>query len=213
MKPELGGWTVVLAGAWNQAIFNPSWIAKKVFEEEDDIPVELAIAFGVDERLMRFPTKSVEFRVSDARIIVNPTDLAEESLRTVNASVEAVLRVLLHTPISAIGFNFAFSTDEPGEALRQALSAPDAEHLQENGLTIVETKSGKMVTGVGVSGNPALNLTLKRDHPTNLYSVEFNYHYPKNDIPNIGQGALLPLRDHALSVLQAYGETAEEDSE
>ena len=213
MKPEPGGSTAVLAGAWNKGIFTPPWIAKQVFAEDGEIPVELAIAFGADERLLRFPTKKVEFRVSDARIIVNPTDLEEESLRAVNASVEAVLRVLCHTPISAIGFNFAFSTEEPEEALRQALAAPDAEHLQEQNLTIRETKSVKTLTGVGVSGDHILNLSLRREHLTNSYAMEFNYHYPRDILKDNGKDALLPLRDHAFDVLRAYGEAPDTGSE
>lgn len=210
MRPEPGGWTAVLAGAWNKAIFTPSWIAKQIFREEEDIPVELAIAFGVDETIMRFPSKNVALQVSDARIIVVPTELTDESLRTVNTTVESVLRVLFHTPITAIGFNFAFATNEPGEELKRVLSASDAEYLQDAGLTIRETKSVRTLAGVTVSGTPTLNLTLTREHESNRYAVAFNYHYAKDLLLNYGHEALLPLRDHAFGVLRAYGESIEE---
>lgn len=212
MRPEPGGWTAVLAGAWNKAIFTPSWIARQIFRQEEDIPVELAIAFGVDERIMRFPSKNIALQVSDARIIVVPTDLTDESLNTVNHTVESVLQVLLHTPITAVGFNFAFTTNEPGEELKRALSASDAEHLQEAGLTIRETKSAKTLVGVNVSGAPTLNLTLTKEHESNRYAVAFNYHYPKDQLLNYGHQVLLPLRNHAIGVLRAYGESIEEDA-
>lgn len=213
MKPDLGGWTAVLPGAWNKAIFTPTWIAQHVFHEEGDITVELAVAFGVDERLMRFPTKGIEFRVSETRLVLNPIDIQGESLQAVDHAVKSVLGVLAHTPIAAIGFNFRFLTAEPGERLQEALAVSDAEQLQDVGLTLRQSKSVKKLGGVDVAGDPVLNLTLTRDHSTNSYGLEFNYHYPRERIQGYAENVIMPLRDHAIRVLEAYGETYEEESE
>jgi len=213
LRPDPAGWTAVLPGAWNTAIFTPAWIAHHLFQEEEEIAVELAVAFGVDERLMRFPTKRIELRVSESRLVLNPIDLQAESLQEVNHAVNSVLRVLQHTPIAAIGFNFRFHSNEPGDRLREALAVPDAEHLQEQGLAIRQSKSVKHLSGVEVGGDPLLNLTLTRDHATNDHGLEFNYHYPRERIQGHPEDVIVTLRDHAIRVLESYGETYEEDAE
>lgn len=210
MRADLEGWTIVLAGAWNQAIFTPRWISRNMLMEEGEQQVELGIVLGSDERLFRFPSKKVEVRVAPTRLVIRPVVGDDDTMQTVNVCATRVLESLRHTPIVAVGFNYLFRTDDPPTAVNSALDGRDAGQLAECSLTPSESSITRQLKGVTIHGAPILNLTFHRDHTSASCTAAFNYHYPKaEDTPFTTSmtGAFIGLRNHAFEVLRAYGAT------
>ena len=216
MNADISGWTIVLVGAWNQAIFTPNWIATNLLDEEGDVQVDLGVAFGSDERLFGFASRGIAFRLAPGRLTIQPSTPEDGPMELANGCAVRVLRTLLHTPISAVGFNYSYSTDSAGDGVRAAIETADAEHLEGCGLTIEGTKVTKSLRGVGDYGDPGLNLTLRRDNETALYVADFNYHYARVASSRFSdriEGAFQGLKHHARRVLEAYGEPVNENGE
>lgn len=213
MEPNLEGWTIVIAGAWNQAIFTPPWIAKHLLSEERDVQVELGIAFMAVERLMKFPTRDVSLSISPERLIIQPSRLTRAALETANNCAHKVLTTLQHTPIAAIGLNCTYQTDDPPSGIIRALQLGDSEELSHCRLDVQEARIARTLKCDGVPGDPVLNLSMSRDHSTSHCDVAFNYHYaggPAASLAGRIAGVFIQLRDHSFGVLRAYGDTSPE---
>ena len=213
MKPSERGWTIVLVGAWNQAIFNPSWILKYLFGEEGEHQVEIGVALGADERMFTFSDQGVAFKISPRRISIKPLELSEGVMQQANTCAENLLTRLQHTPVTAAGVNFLFTSEGDGDEFRETFSLNDGGSIEDAGLSTAETKIVRKFSGITDHGNPDLILTISRDEETLATLADFNYHYTCETPADLGAAihqSFLGLKAHAESVLQAFGIELEE---
>lgn len=104
IEPVRADWTIVVVGKWNVAIFNPSWLSANVFEKP-----ELGVEVNLEPELPRRITgDKVTLIPSYSRLILAPADLEEGTLMRMEQVACSLLRILEHTPVSAVGINFAY---------------------------------------------------------------------------------------------------------
>lgn len=97
---------VVVLGRFNPHIINPAWLRKvKICESDNDVNIEFG--FNMDERrgVFQFTIGDFRWQVTDTRLNIgslegNPSEMAAR-----------VLEKLPHTPITAVGHNFAYRSE------------------------------------------------------------------------------------------------------
>jgi len=101
MPLELDLTSVVVLGAWNPAIINPAWLGRYKIVEE--VPESLAMEFYTGGRRFRFSLGELDWRVDDSRL-----EIVSRDGRDCGSCAARILDLLPHTPIEAVGANFAF---------------------------------------------------------------------------------------------------------
>lgn len=116
--------TLVLAGAFNPAILQPQWVARHVlgYAQGQDFQVNLTAPIsGIGLPRFEFGGLSYSPALGGLTFFLDSTDEAKSN-RAVAAAAD-ILQELPHTPVSGVGFNFAFEVDEPGAELTSLLSS------------------------------------------------------------------------------------------
>lgn len=108
---------LVIAGAFNPAILTPQWILQHVMGREpgEEIPVELLAPIN-GTGPTRFTFEDFSYTPTSQRLVVYLGALDEQAANERVSRVARILELLPHTPIAAVGFNFAYSSDEVSEA-------------------------------------------------------------------------------------------------
>ncbi len=117
MKLELDNVSSVVLGAWNPAIISPTWLVGQGIVSPREDEVEMKVSFEAMGSSIGFEFEGIEWVVSQNRL-----EAKARSDIDCGKCVAAVLKVLNHTPVRAIGSNFTFkcSRDEwPEELLPQ----------------------------------------------------------------------------------------------
>ena len=94
--------TIVLAGAWNPAIFTPDWVHQKLFADDDDLVVEVLCG---EISGLRFLSEGVALVVLPGRVQVSPVQNDDESLARAERVATDLLAALPETPRQARGIN------------------------------------------------------------------------------------------------------------
>jgi hypothetical protein len=122
LAPNLDGWTLVLAGFWNPAIFRPAWVGERLFRTPV-IETLVPLAPGVP---VVFRSTDVAIRVSPMRLEIMPRAATDAALAAMENIAVSALEILAETPVSAVGVNFAFREDAPGEDVLNLFNFHDA---------------------------------------------------------------------------------------
>lgn len=105
--------TLVLAGAWNPAILNPSWIGRHVLKlpQGNAFQVEMLMPVQGQAGPTRLSFEGISVTPAQEAIIfhINPEDDAMVA-KTFDVA-KRILELLPHTPVSAMGVNFAYQVD------------------------------------------------------------------------------------------------------
>ena len=115
--------TVVLAGAWNNAILSPAWVQRFVFQEQaTQVLVSLHSAIGQ----LTFEGTDATLRPELGRLVFTARKKEREVLGALETLSTRVLSKLPETPLRAVGANFAFSVAEADRvsALLEQLPLP-----------------------------------------------------------------------------------------
>ncbi len=104
--------TIVLAGAWNQAIFTPDWVTRRLFPEVDRLDVELLFG-GVSG--IRFTTPEVVINVLPGRVQVAPAVIRGPSIEAAERVAIELLGALSETPMQARGINVVVRSTGGGD--------------------------------------------------------------------------------------------------
>ncbi len=206
MRPVEDGWTIVLIGAWNQAILNPFWVAKYLLDEDTQQPVDLTIAAGaVEERRLTFPNQNFRMTTIAGRVMLTPLTLDEGDIRRVQDIAIRLLSTLQYTPVSAVGMNFRFVADRGTTSLDDIFAINDGSVLSDLGLR--RTLIDRRLDGIEEFGRPILNLRIMSEVEQPELRLELNYHYSVESAAEAADripGAFVGLAKHARALVARY---------
>lgn len=115
---------MVIAGAFNPAILTPQWVAVQGLgrPENEAFPVEmLAPVGGPGFARISFGGFSYTATFNAVTLHLNETDIPQCEI-AVKAAAN-ILAQLPHTPVTGVGFNFAFLTEQPSKELLRLVTA------------------------------------------------------------------------------------------
>lgn len=111
MKDQYAGInTVVIVGAWNLAIFSQEWVRQNILRSEDYPEIKIQYPLNVLHSL-RFSTDKFAFCIGENRLMFTLTEKSEQAEKDMLGVVSSICQKLPHTPVSALGINFVFETD------------------------------------------------------------------------------------------------------
>lgn len=171
LEPVVENWSIVVAGSWNRVIFSPQWVAANLAETGN---VMLEVAFNDPTKPPRFTFDEVRLSVSPTRLSLFPTNVNDAVLERTSAAAVKVLGVLHHTPVTAVGVNFAFRERQPSARQLDVFRFSDDGRISEQGVRReLASLRRRLVFDDGV----VLNLTLQ--HPVNgdHLTADFNFHW------------------------------------
>ena len=197
MTPQIESWTIVLPGAWNPLIFQPSWIIGRLTQAQE---IGVDVAFGETLRSARFRFDGVHLRPDQRRLILGVDAPSEASLARVEAIAIRTLRELPHTPIRGAGINFGFLEREPSQRLMELFRFTDTDPLADAGFIVRESS---LKRSLRFDDDRQLNLVLEL-RSDNALNVNVNFHADASSsaeaIPHL-EGQVVELRDKALGLL------------
>jgi hypothetical protein len=165
MAIEIHHTSTVLIGRWNPAIVVPPWlVSQNIVEGKADSSVQGRIG-GQGELL--FSLGGMRWEVSESRLVIKSEDGANTGL-----VAKAVLDRLRHTPVQAIGTNFAFRLTPdhyPAEMIPCLGSIRVPDEGTDSPIRKVQTQVSK-ATG----DNSACHITV--NHAQDMIIVAYNYH-------------------------------------
>lgn len=203
MKLDLRRPTLVLAGAWNPAIFQPGWIATHVFGVPvgAEVTARLAQLIVDDQPKNIFYLKDVGFSVASNRLEIFGVDTTESAFDAIESAVSTVIRLLPHTPIAGLGVNFHFIEEHASPELLNKIRGADA--LDERYPIAQEGVASR------INFEPTVQLNLHRRKEAESVEFDFNFHRggmaPDKLVDAIRGGTRMRL-EHAQSILRdLYG--------
>lgn len=166
---DLRGPILVVAGAFNPAIFTQNWIATNVFgiAPGTEFPV-LEVIVQVDpQSLVRLAfINGVALNVAANRLELFLQNGAPETLTALEATLARVLELLPHTPIQAVGCNFRWTDTDPSSEIVDLFDTP-------------EGLEGKFEVQMRQFGSQIVlpNATLNFVRAINGTEAQFNFNY------------------------------------
>lgn len=163
---------IVVAGAFNPAIFTPQWVATNVF----DVPV--GAEMSVLEVIMQPDPQSVlQLRFIDGvalnalpnRLELYSVDGSDTAFEAVESALIKILELLPHTPIGAIGCNLLWDDTDPSSEILDLFDS--AEGLE--GIFAVEARHYRVAIDLDDK-----KLNLDRLNVGSEVQYRFNYHRP-----------------------------------
>ncbi len=168
VKPNIDGWSFVLAGLWNRSIFTPAWIVGRLTTAKDvgiEVPVEN-------------PSFPIRFSFDGIKLSVNPTQLVlaverpeDGLLKTCGEVAVKILQELPHTPLLGVGLNYHFVADQSDDSVLKVFNLSDNNTLSDAGFKIKSTVIQRKILIDNQTVN--LSLTLEEDKRVQLC---FNFH-------------------------------------
>lgn len=161
--------TLVIIGAWNRAIFSQDWVMKNLLSDAKNVKIEYPIN-GIGS--LRFSTEDISFFIFGERLIFKALNSKEQTYRTIISIVRQLLRLLSHTPISALGINFVYKKD----SLNIFNSFEDTKKLVD--FIGREINSQELTRSFSLDDVLTLNLKMQSNDKQSL--IDFNYNYSVN---------------------------------
>lgn len=161
--------TLVIIGAWNRAIFSQDWVMKNLLSDAKNVKIEYPIN-GIGS--LRFSTEDISFFIFGERLIFKALNSKEQTYRTIISIARQLLRLLSHTPISALGINFVYQTD----SLNIFNSFDDTKKLVD--FIGREINSQELTRSFSLDEVLTLNLKMQSNDKQSI--IDFNYNYAVN---------------------------------
>lgn len=161
--------TLVIIGAWNRAIFSQDWVMKNLLPDAKNVKIEYPIN-GIGS--LRFSTEEISFFIFGERLIFKALNSKEQTYRTIISIARQLLRLLSHTPISALGINFVYKTDP----LSIFNSFDDTKNLVD--FIGREINSQELTRSFSLDDVLTLNLKMQSNDKQSI--IDFNYNYSVN---------------------------------
>lgn len=201
MKPICERCSIIMIGAWNQAIFTPPWVQTILLD--GTIP-QVEIALTAQGLATQFVHEGVKFTVipSQAQLVLG--SYSDAALLQLEVIALRLLRRLADTPVHGVGINFGFEVTEPSMRLEELFAAVYGTKFAEAGWSVLDVKITQRL------GHPLrpVNLSLEKSSAGTVI-IDFNHHY---DVSTAREAAerieknVLASRSNALQLAnQLYG--------
>jgi hypothetical protein len=158
----------VAVGPFNPHIITPEWLVRWNVLPDQEVNIRLAPV--IDGSAFRFGR--LEWEVDPRRLMVSSQTLVDERGHDAGHYVSEILRLLPHTPVSAVGHNFHF-VSSLGDWEGRPLPLLGRRGLQELGQA-----EGVRWAGVFRRGETRIEITLGHNRETVV--VLFNHHHNTN---------------------------------
>lgn len=168
---------IIALGAWNPAIFSPSWV-KEHLANDQSAEVVLAFPMPGNENPPRITVEGIYIYPSPHLLMLDCVTYNESSIDTCASKIERISELLPHTPVTAVGLNFRFlgSVDD-SEVLAELFAFSDAAHIDAD---TYKASSASIRRAFGVDDSTTLNLSI--DTSSSGLKIEFNFHSNINSI-------------------------------
>lgn len=174
--------TLVVVGGFNPALLNPNWIGKHALGWKDDqkqvqVGIQIPAWHGsTDLSSPRFMLEGFAYSVTPQRLTFYFGDLDIASTAKVMHVVEQIFKLLSHTPVNGIGFNFGFESNKPSAKLDELLK-PE--------LSLIEAIDEDASIAVRLWGNAIrigeILYTISCKQEADKFSVDINIHQNVNN--------------------------------
>jgi hypothetical protein len=169
LKLDLRRPILVIAGAWNPAIFHPVWVARHLlgYPEGDTIRATL-VQTGPPLHTTTY-LDGIGYSASAQRFELALAHQDPEGFARAARCVQNLVGTLPHTPVNACGINFNFVDDDPGPEVLDLLVSNDGidQHF-------VITTQEFLAT---INLEDGCELHFKRIPTPEQVAFDFNYHY------------------------------------
>jgi len=128
----------------------------------------------------RYTIEDTVFVPAMERLMINPKDIEDASLQSVEERAIKLLNILSHTPVLAFGQNFEFTENEPSEGLLNdfnTINGNITDHIDDDN----EPVTSQIVTSHAID-NGILHFT--RIFSKGSMLLKFNFHYDTTSASN-----------------------------
>lgn len=133
LKPH--DWSVIIAGRWNRAILTPQGIATRLFKLPAETPVEVEVpldALGP----YRVSHNRITVTAGWQHLVIEPRDQTYERLAEAMKIGQFAIEDLPETPLSAVGINIRYRSEESIEVLEGIIGHSWDEAISDNSFVI-----------------------------------------------------------------------------
>ena len=197
--------TIVIVGAWNIAIFTPEWVRNNILRNEDYPEVKILYPLNVLHSL-RFSTGQFDFCIGDNRFMFTLIEKSDQSEKNMLSVVASICQKLPHTPVSAMGINFAFETDKEVAAVN---AMADTQGLVES--IGFDQSSVEIIRSYKRSDKEVFNFKISKVGQNGVkYDINNDYRISNirdiTDVLNGEDNIIQKKRDEALKILRTVYE-------
>lgn len=204
LQLDLRSPTLVLAGAWNPAIFQPGWMLQHIQglpQGQEATIGQLLIAEPTMQKNITF-FDQIGIFVSNNRIEIYVNQDGPEASHAAEAFAGKIITTLPHSPMTALGINFRFDCTDAEADVYDRFNVSDL--LSQR----YEIKKTEIMSNIGVE--ETVDLNFRRMVDSDKIAFNFNYHHL---LPLDTDGRVAVLRDviqrrlaHAADLLEGiYG--------
>lgn len=170
MKPVAERCSIVMSGAWNQAIFMPKWVEGLTGSSPEP---SLDLLFGPGGLAYRLALKGKRLwlEVLPHQLLIAPEVFGDRTLTEMDDVAVSILTRLKETPVRAVGINFGFDVSEESSTFSDLFRPSDTQSLASVDATVESTT----VTRKIMIDKLTLNLSARRDG--GAPRLDFNYHH------------------------------------
>ena len=163
------GHNIVLVGGWNRNIITPQWVASSLANVE-----EVGFQLAIDDPTFPFRILFDDYvlTVRADRLLLHSHIVSADRLRRAATLAHRLLELLPHTPISALGINFAWRESDPPPALLPLFTLNDTTAIADEGRTVTETAIKRSFPWA--DGTLTFTMALK---PQGHVVADFNFHW------------------------------------
>lgn len=172
---------LVMVGAWNPAIITPNWLKQQFPEMITASEYETAYV-AAPYPAIRYGIEGVFIDPTNGRLRLSPQKADRSRLELIPKLALAIYNRLSHTPIAAMGFNFAYRASA-GErfAAFDFVKERDQERFYQglglNRMTHAQIKHSFI--------SSKYQLNLRYDANEEADKVSFNFHYAVSEAPRV----------------------------
>ncbi len=167
MKLNLRLPTLVLAGAWNPAIFSVQWMAKHILGKKEGDLLNVAHVVDAAAGVSSFYFENIGINASIDRVNLYCNEWS--SAAQLEDMAKKILELLPHTPVVGLGVNFCFVEEQPDTSII------DNFQTRESLNQIRKIMGQKIVTSMEIG--PGVTLNLDRQYANDSATFNFNYHH------------------------------------
>jgi hypothetical protein len=178
MEPVEEKTNIMIAGSFNPAILSPQWIGKYILDPPitGDFPVMVLAPINAPVPATRFKAPGLDYSPSFQGVTFFLEDADSAARQRVCDMAARILKLLPHTPVTGVGFNFGFRDANPAvEQLRLLSISPSFTEALGDGAEVV----GRNWLNLASWGNALV--TLQTGIRGSEFSVDLNFHYPVKD--------------------------------
>lgn len=158
---------IVVVGVWNTAILTEDWVRHYILNDVDKYTIEYPIAGSGS---LKFSTEDFSFYIALGRLYFNITrDDVVAAKKTIEYA-RRLFRLLVHTPINAMGINFVF--EENGRC-RVFDNLDDTRELAS--AISKSVNSTEIIRHFEVKEDETLNFKITQTNDYTEYNFNFNY--------------------------------------